>query len=130
VLAVLMLAASVSPGYAQAKRKGKTGTIVKWALIGAGAGAAIGFAAGFHMYDDATFAERKIGEASVAGGAMGGAFGAMFGVARARTSASPFRQPSLWTPANTWQAFAIRDRIQPGMFVGPPPPGADVRVRR
>ena len=126
--AIALLAAQASPGYAQQqqqKKKGKAGTIVKWALIGAGAGAAIGFAAGFHDFDQATFAERKIAETSLAGAGLGGVFGAMFGISRARAGASPNRsdQPSLWTPSPKPRMGARTPdwRSEAWTFVGPPP---------
>ena len=101
VLAGAFLLAHAAPGFAQqsTRKPSKAGTIVKWTLIGAGIGAAAGFGLGFRAYDDATFAERKITQAAIAGAAIGAGGGWIIGKARANaTSASTTK--SLWTPTS------------------------------
>ena len=95
-----MLLTCAVPVRAEDHAKGRSaGTVVKWALIGAAAGAGIGFLAGFHAYDDAAFAESKIGKATVAGGAIGAGAGLAIGLARSRPSTPRAdAQPSLWRP--------------------------------
>jgi len=99
VLALAIVGGQSAPCLAQqsARKPSKTSTIVKWTLIGAGIGAAAGFALGFRTYDDATFAERKIVRSAVAGGAIGAVGGWLLGKARANASA-PLSTRSLWTP--------------------------------
>jgi hypothetical protein len=55
-----------------------------WTIIGAAAGAGVAFFVGLGVYDDATYAERKITTATIAGGAIGAAIGFAFGRAEAR----------------------------------------------
>ncbi len=95
-----MLLGSASPARAEDAPKGRSaGTVVKWTLIGLAAGAGIGFAAGFNAYDDATFAESKIGKATVAGGAIGAAAGFGFGLWRSQPSPNPSSSVrTLWRP--------------------------------
>ena len=101
-------------------------TIVKWTLIGVATGAAIGFVTGFNAYDDATFAESKIGKATVAGGALGAAGGFAIGLMRSRPSSPrvdgtttlwrpdgkmPARPAQAWTvsrPAPTLRSLSLR----------------------
>jgi hypothetical protein len=99
LLAAALVLTQAAPGFAQqsAQKPPKTGTIVKWTLIGAGIGAAAGFGLGFRAYDDATFAERKITQAAFAGAAIGAGGGWVIGKSRANASASTTTM-SLWTP--------------------------------
>lgn len=107
ISAVLLVAAAVLGLVAepvgaeeqQRSKASKAGTVVKWTLIGAAAGTGIGFALGFRAFDDAAYAEKKIGQAGAVGGAVGGVVG--FGIGRWRANsghASPSSAPSLWRP--------------------------------
>ena len=116
-----MLLTCAVPVRAEDHAKGRSaGTVVKWALIGAAAGAGIGFLAGFHAYDDATFAESKIGKATVAGGAIGAAAGFGFGLWRSQPSSRPsdkalrpVRPLELKGPAPTLRSLALPRRLMP-----------------
>lgn len=95
-----LLVATAAPARAEDQSKGRSaGTVVKWTLIGVAAGAGIGFLAGFNAYDDAPFAESKIGKATVAGGAIGAGAGFGFGLWRSQPSARPDNGArTLWRP--------------------------------
>ena len=95
-----LLVATAAPARAEDQAKGRSaGTVVKWTLIGVAAGAGIGFLAGFNAYDDAPYAESKIGKATVAGGAIGAAAGFGFGLWRSQPSSSPSTSArTLWRP--------------------------------
>ena len=97
---VALLLSIAAPARAQDTAKGRSaGTVVKWTLIGLAAGAGIGFAAGFNAYDDAAYAESKIGKATVAGGAIGAAAGFGFGLWRSQPSSTPNGSArTLWRP--------------------------------
>jgi len=84
VLAAALVLTQAASGFAQSpvRKHSKTATIIKWTLIGAGIGAAVGFGLGFRAYDDATFAERKITRAAIAGAAIGAGGGWLIGKAR------------------------------------------------
>ena len=101
VLAVAFVLTQPAPGLAQqsGQKPSKTGTIVKWTAIGAGIGAAAGFGLGFRAYDDATFAERKITQAAIAGAAIGAGGGWLIGKARANAAPASTTK-SLWTPSS------------------------------
>ena len=102
------------PAAAEEPAKGRSaGTVVKWTLIGVATGAAIGFVTGFNAYDDAAFAESKIGKATVAGGALGAAGGFAIGLMRSRPSSPRVDgTTTLWRPdgkmrARPAQAWAV-----------------------
>lgn len=100
--ALAIVAALLVPGPAFAQElapKRSTGTVVKWALIGAAAGAAVGFAVGFNAYDDATYAENRIMKGTLAGSGIGAGVGFAIGLARSRPSAPrTVESRSLWRP--------------------------------
>jgi hypothetical protein len=102
VLAATVLAATGTPARAEEQQRSggsKAGTVIKWTLIGAAAGAAAGFGLGFRWYDDAVYSERKIWSSTVLGGGVGGAIG--FGIGRWRAhrpAPAPATAPSLWRP--------------------------------
>jgi hypothetical protein len=85
VLFVTMLIADAAPAFAQQQRaENSRRTKVIWTVIGAAAGAGVGMWAGFQKFDQATFAERKITTATIAGGAIGGVVGWTIGFRRSR----------------------------------------------
>lgn len=96
VLAAALVLTQAASGFAQSpvRKHSKTATIIKWTLIGAGIGAAAGFGLGFRAYDDATFAERKITRAAIAGAAIGAGGGWLIG--KARSNAASRTQISTW----------------------------------
>ena len=95
-----ILGGYAAPAHAQEPQQPKrsAATVVKWTLIGAAAGAGIGFLAGFHAYDDAAYAETRIAKASVAGGAIGAAAGFGFGLWRSQPAA-----PRIDTSRSVWR---------------------------
>lgn len=125
--------AALAAGYAAPARaeeppkpKRSAATVVKWTLIGAAAGAGIGLLAGFRAYDDAPYAERKIGKATVGGGGIGAAAGFGIGLWRSQPSAPRTEASrSAWsierktrpTPNATWpttgRAPTLRSLAQP-----------------
>ena len=100
VAAIAALLLSTSPVRAEDAARGRSaGTVVKWTLIGLAAGAGIGFVTGFNAYDDAAYAESRIGKATVAGGAIGAAAGFGFGLWRSQPSTNPSSNArTLWRP--------------------------------
>jgi hypothetical protein len=60
-----------------------------WTIVGAAAGAGVGMWAGFHAFDQATYAERKITTATIAGGAIGAVVGWTIGWGRSRAASRP-----------------------------------------
>lgn len=120
-LVVASLVAHASPASAQQTTKAKhpVRTIITWTLTGAVVGAGLGFAMGFRAYEDAAFAERKIGNATKMGAAIGGAAGFGIGWARSRPpkAASPWKGPSILrkgpsTPALTAEAERFSKGLQ------------------
>ena len=91
VFVVATLVVSCVPAFAgePPTPKRSVATIVKWTVIGAAAGTGLGLLLGFRAYDDAPFAERKIGISMVAGGAIG--LGAGLGVGYWRSAPKPER---------------------------------------
>jgi hypothetical protein len=60
-----------------------------WTIVGAAVGAGVGMWAGFRAFDQATYAERKITTATIAGGAIGGVVGWTIGWGRSRSATHP-----------------------------------------
>jgi hypothetical protein len=60
-----------------------------WTIIGGAVGAGVGMWAGFRAFDQATYAERKITTAMIAGGAIGGVVGWTIGWGRSRGAQQP-----------------------------------------
>lgn len=101
VAALLLAAAPAARAEQRDSKPSKAATIVKWTLIGTAAGGGVGFLLGFKAYDDATFAERKIGQATAAGAGIGAGVGFSIGMLRSKpVPAAPSAAPSLWTPTS------------------------------
>ena len=82
---VTLLIVDAGPMFAQQQDVARPRrTKVIWTVIGAAAGAGVGMWAGFQKFDQATFAERKITTATIAGGAIGGVVGWTIGFGRSR----------------------------------------------
>ena len=82
-----------SPAFAGPRSHKRTQSIVKWALIGAGAGFGLGFVTGMSANEHKPFAEQKTWQAAWAGALVGGALGGGFGASRATDARTPGTAP-------------------------------------
>ena len=59
LLLLIVTSGAVNPARAQQAIAAKPDRTRLWTILGAAAGAGLGFLIGFHIYDDATYSERK-----------------------------------------------------------------------
>jgi hypothetical protein len=116
LMALVAVSTVVSADEGAANRAAARSTRPIWTFVGIGAGFGTGLWAGLTAFDDSINSDRKVWTSAIIGAAAGGILGYVVDRHRAKSGASPARQPALVSSPDERSIVSASRRLGDGQL--------------